>query len=453
MKIKKSIIHIFLSNYLIFFISLILAIFIFGISFIYQIGLNFNDVDTNETIFKEHYNDLDKEVILKNEGWIEVVKDNKIINVIGNKKDNIKEYSIESVLNNEKLKSDFDIKVYDKDKKNHNIIYIVKIPKEENKEQNQVKFKKLNRFTVNSLMVSIIFIILIIVIMATTSINAITKPLNKIKIALKEMTEGNTKVRLKFKSYKEIEQIRDSFNYMADELERVNKEKILAEESKKKIIRDISHDIKTPITSIMGYSKALSEDRVEDNEERKIYLGYIYNKTRKIDYLVNELFTFAKLDSINYVLNKKEEDFCEFLRETILFYYGDIEEKNFQLGLDIPEKVIKLNFDSKEMERAIGNLILNSLKYNKEGTKLDIFLKELQDKVVLHIRDNGIGIKKELVSTVFQEFVKVDESRNSKEGSGLGLAITKKIVELHNGKINLITEEGVGTEFKIILNK
>lgn len=284
-------------------------------------------------------------------------------------------------------------------------------------------------------------------------IKKIRDPLNQINLGIEKMSKGNLSVRLDFEGYKEIDSIRDSFNYMVKEIKVANENKDKLEKSKRDMIRDIAHDIKTPITSIMGYSKALNDGTVQDSEEKRIYLDYIYNKTSRLNYLVNELFIFTKLDSVDYKLNIKQKDICEFLREVVALYYGEIEEAEFNLEIDIPEDPIYYEFDAKELERAVCNLIINSLKYNERKTTLFIGINNNEEDIEIIIGDNGIGIKKEILDKVFEEFVRGDISRESSGGSGLGLAITKKIIELHKGTIILNSYEGVGSEFKIILKK
>ena len=142
-----------------------------------------------------------------------------------------------------------------------------------------------------------------------------------------------------------------------------------------------------------------------------------------------------------------------FLREVVALYYGEIEEAEFEFELIIPENEIYCNIDFKELERAVINLMVNSLKYNDKGTTLTIELKEDVEKAVIIIRDDGIGISKELNESVFKEFVRGDSSRQTNGGSGLGLAITKRIVELHNGSISLRSEINKGSEFSIKLPK
>lgn len=227
----------------------------------------------------------------------------------------------------------------------------------------------------------------------------------------------------------------------------------MAQDSKKRMIRDISHDLKTPITSILGYSKAMLDDVVTDENDKKTYLNYIYNKTKRINYLVDELFIFSKLDSPGYTLNLEKQDICEFLRELIALYYIDIEENNFLLDIDIPEESIYSMIDTKELERALGNIITNSIKYNKSGTKISIGLIKEVDNICIVIEDNGVGISEDVIEKIFDEFVRADESRKTDGGSGLGLAITKKIIKLHDGDIKIYSEVGTGTRFDIRLRR
>ncbi|MDU7362420.1 HAMP domain-containing sensor histidine kinase [Clostridium sp.] len=411
-----------------------------------------------EEFFVQNYEDININGILEVGGWIETIENNKVISVIGEKKDNINDYNLLNVINfyEDQLKKEekfFDLKVYKQDDK----LYIVKIPNSEFFLTKQLKIKSLGKRVKEtikySLVIAVVFMVLALWGVHYKYIKKIRDPLNQINLGIEKMSKGNLSVRLDFEGYKEIDSIRDSFNYMVKEIKVANENKDKLEKSKRDMIRDIAHDIKTPITSIMGYSKALNDGTVQDSEEKRIYLDYIYNKTSRLNYLVNELFIFTKLDSVDYKLNIKQKDICEFLREVVALYYGEIEEAEFNLEIDIPEDPIYYEFDAKELERAVCNLIINSLKYNERKTTLFIGINNNEEDIEIIIGDNGIGIKKEILDKVFEEFVRGDISRESSGGSGLGLAITKKIIELHKGTIILNSYEGVGSEFKIILKK
>ncbi|WP_238533138.1 sensor histidine kinase [Bacillus methanolicus] len=226
----------------------------------------------------------------------------------------------------------------------------------------------------------------------------------------------------------------------AEELEIKNQEKTLIEESKKRMLADISHDLKTPMTTIQGYSKALYEGIVDDQEQAKKYIKYIYDKSMRVTTLIDELFMFSKLDSPDYPINREEKDICEFYREVIVGYYDLFAEKEMQLSIDIPTDKILYPFDQKLLYRAISNILENTIKYNPEKTIVFIRLRKLKDYLTIEIGDNGIGIRDEIANNLFEPFVRGDKSRINDGGSGLGLAITKKIVELHLGKLYLDTK-------------
>ncbi|WP_368239597.1 sensor histidine kinase, partial [Clostridium tertium] len=444
---------------IIFIIALILFIFISIWGIISNMHLTKEEERLiEEEFFVQNYEDININGILEVGGWIETIENNKIISVTGEKKDNINDYSLLNFVNfyEDQLKKEekfFDSKVYKEDDK----LYIVKIPNSEFFLTKQLKIKSLGKRVKEtikySLVIAVVFMVLALWGVHYKYIKKIRDPLNQINLGIEKMSKGNLSVRLDFEGYKEIDSIRDSFNYMVKEIKVANENKDKLEKSKRDMIRDIAHDIKTPITSIMGYSKALNDGTVQDSEEKRIYLDYIYNKTSRLNYLVNELFIFTKLDSVDYKLNIKQKDICEFLREVVALYYGEIEKAEFNLEIDIPEDPIYYKFDAKELERAICNLIINSLKYNERKTTLFIGINNNEEDIEIIIGDNGIGIKKEILDKVFEEFVRGDISRDSSGGSGLGLAITKKIIELHKGTIILNSYEGVGSEFKIILKK
>lgn len=217
---------------------------------------------------------------------------------------------------------------------------------------------------------------------------------------------------------------------------------------------DLSHDIRTPISTIQCFSKALYEGLIEDQDKKQRYYHTIYTKCGRVSELINDLFEFVKLESTDYKPLIVESDFCEFIREIITEFYDEMEEKKYKLEICIPESEIIIGFDPNIMNRAISNLLCNALKYNPEGTKLRIEIKELSSTVILEIGDNGSGIPQHIQDIIFDPFVRGDEARKSDGGTGLGLAIAKKIVKKHNGKLELYTNNhNEKTTFAIILNK
>ncbi|MEH7385542.1 HAMP domain-containing sensor histidine kinase [Bacillus sp. JJ1521] len=249
--------------------------------------------------------------------------------------------------------------------------------------------------------------------------------------------------------YKEMSEV---LRRTADELEHKNREMTRLEESKKQMLADISHDLKTPITTIQGYSKALYEGVVTDEEQTKKYLTYIYDKSIRVTSLIDELFMFSKLDSPDVPIKKENIDICEFYRGVIAEHFDVFEEKDMELEIDIPDSKLIYSFDPKLLNRAISNLLQNTNKYNPENTEIYLRLRQSEEKIYIEVGDDGVGISEDIARTLFDPFVRGDKSRMNDGGSGLGLAITKKIVELHNGTIHVDTTPNRGkTNFIIEL--
>lgn len=227
------------------------------------------------------------------------------------------------------------------------------------------------------------------------------------------------------------------------------------------MLSDIAHDIKTPITTISGYARALSDNMVADEEKKKEYLKAIYTKSMRMDELINLLLEYVQLDSSGFSLHKETADLGEMLRENIALLYSDFEEKGMQLEIDIPEQNFLYEMDKVQMGRAIVNILTNAVKYNEKGTKLFISICRSQDDtgVVndyiyrICIADDGMPIDEKLAEHIFEPFARGDRARNTRGGSGLGLSISSKIIQMHGGVLWLHTkcEDGYVKAFIIDL--
>jgi len=249
-----------------------------------------------------------------------------------------------------------------------------------------------------------------------------------------------------------LKELNEDLQRVAEELRLKNIEKEQLEESKKKMLADLSHDLKTPMTTIQGYSKALYDGLVEDEEQQRRYLHFIHDKSIRVTALIDELFTFSKLDNPDSQITKQEKDICEFIREVVVEYYELFAEKEMELAITIPSEKLLYRFDQKLLYRAISNILENTIKYNPKQTQVFISLKEVHDTITIEIGDDGNGINEDIAQTLFDPFVRGDKSRVNDGGSGLGLAITKKIVEKHNGKVYVDTKPKRGkTNFIIEL--
>lgn len=228
----------------------------------------------------------------------------------------------------------------------------------------------------------------------------------------------------------------DNFSNLLGWLNSLQREKDKIYMESRQVIADISHDLKTPLTVIQGYSKALNEGRVPEEKKEK-YLETIYDKSVLSANLIDSLFDCVKMEHPDYKINPVTVDLSEQIKEILAEKYNEIEENGFDIDIDIPERRIEFAVDKKLFERLFENLLGNSLQYNPAGTTIFIKLREEKDSLVLTVADNGTGIPQELRENIFKPFVTSNNARSSGKGTGLGLAITKRIVELHGGSISL----------------
>lgn len=214
------------------------------------------------------------------------------------------------------------------------------------------------------------------------------------------------------------------------------------------LLSDIAHDIKTPITTICGYSKALAEGVVQE-EKRQTYLDTIYSKSMRMDELVTLLFEYVKLGSEGYVLDRQPCNLAELLRECVALVYAEFEEGRMDVVLEIPEENVPYEIDRLQMGRAISNLLTNAARYGKVGGRV---LVRLQDEVIT-VADDGEPIDPAFAEHIFEPFARGDKARSTKGGTGLGLGIAAQIVKMHGRRLELDShcEEGYTKAFRIHL--
>jgi len=218
---------------------------------------------------------------------------------------------------------------------------------------------------------------------------------------------------------------------------------------KTRILADISHDLKTPITAMQGYAKALMDGVVEQEQQQK-YLVRLENKTEELNDLIHMFYMYNKLEHPDYQLNLQKIDIVEYVRSYLADKYEEIELQGFRLEVNLPEKEIFIKIDSLEMKRVLDNMIGNTMMHNEKGICIHVELKEGRDSIMLLLGDDGSGIPHTIRKKIFEPFVVGDEARGSK-GSGLGMAVVKQIVEKHGGKVTLLESERRSTVFSISL--
>ena len=201
------------------------------------------------------------------------------------------------------------------------------------------------------------------------------------------------------------------------------------------LLSDITHDLKTPITTIAGYAQALNDGMVKDPEKQKQYLTSIRKKSLEMNELITLLFQFVKLDSEGFSLKREKVNITEFVLRIAADAYTDMESAGMEFDVDIPEMAGYAEVDKAQFTRALNNLLSNAVKHNHSGTKIKISMKKGLGYWIIKVMDSGERIGEDLVEHLFDPFVMGDESRNSHGGSGLGLSVSRKVIDMHGGKL------------------
>lgn len=269
--------------------------------------------------------------------------------------------------------------------------------------------------------------------------------------AIDEFEIGNLKVRIENQKSDELGKLAHSFNGMATRIEEQIRLQEEYEEKRKQLISNISHDLRTPLASVVGYSELLL-DEIGDYKEHHRYLEIIHRKALYMEKLLNQLLEFSRLENGNIKVQKEQGDIVECIREILIEYIPILEEQQIELVLELEEETIVIGFDQNKLERAIRNLIDNALKYGMEKKKLRIAVYKVQEKVVIEIQDFGEGMNEETLSHIFERFYRGNKGRGTKIGGiGLGLPISQEIIKQHGGQLEIMSNMNQGTKCSIML--
>lgn len=281
-------------------------------------------------------------------------------------------------------------------------------------------------------------------------------PVKQLMRAAHEISEGNLDFKVQRTGKDELGQLAATFDAMRLKLKEANELQNQYEDHQKELIASISHDLKTPITSIKGYIKGIQDGIANTPEKMDRYMDTIFTKANDMDRLINELFLFSKLDLHSLSFDFETIDLNAYFSDFIEELSFELEQEGGTITYDAPSNgTYMARADRDQLKRVIDNIIQNSLKYmDKEQKSISVRLKEETDDVLVQIKDNGSGIPKEDVPFIFDRFYRSDRSRNSATGgSGLGLAIAKRIIEEHGGRIWAESEVGAGTCISFTLKK
>ncbi len=313
------------------------------------------------------------------------------------------------------------------------------------------------RLILFDLAVSILLILLFTAIMLSVWIySSIVSPLEKLRKAVSNIKEGNLDFELRAEAKDEIGELSRDFEEMRVRLKESAEEKLQNEAESRELIRNISHDLKTPITAIQGYAEGILDGVADTPEKKDKYVRTIASKATEMTTLINELTLYSQIDTNRIPYN--------FARISVHEYFSDCAE---EIGMDLENKGITFRFqdivegdtdiiaDPEQLSRVIHNIVNNSVKYmDKPEGFISLTVRDAYDFVQVEIRDNGKGVDVKELPYIFDRFYRTDESRNSSTGgSGIGLSIAKKIIENHGGKIWATGKAGDGMTVYFVLRK
>lgn len=271
-------------------------------------------------------------------------------------------------------------------------------------------------------------------------------PLRKITEAAKQYASGNLDYEIPVNSQDEIGYLSASLNYMSTHLKDM-------EDYQKKFVANVSHDFRSPLTSIKGYIEAIADGTIPVELQGK-YLNIILFETERLTDLTRDLLTLNEFDTKDLLLNKESFDLHEMMKQVAASFEGTCTSRKISIELLFASRVLYVHADRSKIQQVLYNLLDNAIKFSNPQSTVTIETTERGEKIFTSVRDYGIGIPKEDLSKIWERFYKSDLSRGKdKKGTGLGLAIVREIIQAHNENINVISTEGVGTEFIFSLPK
>ena len=281
--------------------------------------------------------------------------------------------------------------------------------------------------------------------LANRILKKIMVPLDHLCEGAQRIREGNLDQDILCQGVEELEKVCDTFNEMQHQLKENEIRNEKYERERNEMLAGISHDLRTPLTSIKSYVKGLQDDIAKTPDKQKEYLNIVYRKTCRIEELINSLFLFSKLETGKFPFDFKIVSIQNFIVTLLDLLEYDLKKNNAVLSLKSTCTNQKVYIDGVQMTRAITNILDNSVKYNTDKSiHIIVTLTEQNDRILICIQDDGVGVSQEQLPRLFDSFYRGDESRNTAlEGSGLGLAIAKNIVTANNGIIYAKNDNGL----------
>ena len=275
--------------------------------------------------------------------------------------------------------------------------------------------------------------------------------ITKISDAMQNISEGDLNVTVEVEGDDEFSSMAANLNKMVEELKELMDKERESERTKNELITNVAHDLRTPLTSIIGYLELLSGDVKLDPELQKKYINIAYVKTKRLEKLIEDLFGFTKMNYGKLTMHVAQVDVVKLLSQLLEEFYPSFVDKNlsYELQSNVPAKVITA--DGNLLARLFDNLINNAIKYGADGKRIMVKLHADDEIVTVSVINYGYVIPADELPLIFNKFYRVEQSRSTNTGgTGLGLAISKNIVDMHGGTIT-VTSDLSGTVFTVKL--
>ncbi|NMM63731.1 HAMP domain-containing histidine kinase [Clostridium sp. P21] len=290
-----------------------------------------------------------------------------------------------------------------------------------------------------------IMILIFIVLMAMFFLSFTKKEmmyLDEITETVQNISENNLESNIPIKTSDEFGNLAETINNMSSKLNTLIKEERNWERSKNELITNVSHDLRTPLTSVLGYLELISNQKYADDVQLQHYVDIAYTKCTNLKGLIDDLFEYSKLNNKELKINKTKIKINELLEQVVLGFIPVFKEASMDYKISSSNNNIFVEADPVLMARLFDNLINNAIKYGKEGKYLNIELLSEGHEAIVRIMNYGETIPKEDLPYIFERLYRAEKSRSSnKSGSGLGLAIVKSIIDIHNGKIEVTSKD------------
>ena len=297
---------------------------------------------------------------------------------------------------------------------------------------------------ISYMMLIILLVLSLIILLFFTEY--VYRPLRRIIAGAEQYALGNMHYPIPVEREDELGYLAASLGYMADTIAR-------AEDDQKKFIANVSHDFRSPLTSIRGFLEAMLDGTIPPKMHEK-YLQVVLNETERLTKLTNGLLTLNSLGTKGILLNRTDFDINELIRGVAATFEQTCRKRQITIELVLTGSQLYVNADADRIQQVLYNLVDNAVKFSKDGSSVRIETTERGSKIYVSVKDSGIGIPKKDQKQIFERFYKTDLSRGKdKKGTGLGLSIVKEILKAHDENINVVSTEGVGSEFIFTLKR